>query len=104
MSNLNNKQYRNTRRDYYYDSPQQQEEEEVRWGLRRAGSWPSDWAPRRTCDICKKDFRTDNEEGFSNFLVDVCATCIQKLVKKEKNRVKETDVHIGRRIDEIRTQ
>lgn len=103
MSNLNNKQYRNTRRDYYYDSPQQQEEE-VRFGLRRVGSWPSDFAPRRTCDICKKDFRTDNEEGFSNFLVDVCATCIQKLVKKEKNRVKETDVHIGRRIDEIRTQ
>lgn len=54
--------------------------------------------------MCKKEFRTDNEEGFSNFLVDVCAFCIQKLVKKERSRVKNTDVHIGRRIDEIQTQ
>jgi len=102
MSNLSNKQMRNARGfNPYYP---REEEEETRWGLRRAGSWPSDWAPRRTCELCKKEFRTDSDEGFSNWFTDVCAECIQQLVKKAKRKKETKDPVIRRRIDEIKTQ
>ena len=106
MSNLSNKQMRNARSDhdlnnYEYDH---NEDFDTRWGLRHAGSLPSDWAPRRTCQLCKKEYRTDNEEGFSSFLVDVCAPCIHRLVKKEKNTVTTKDVEFVPRIDEIAMQ
>jgi len=112
MSNLNNKQARNSRSDYYNASRggalsnDYDEDFDNRWGLRRAGSWPSDWAPRRTCELCKKQFRTDNEEGFSDFMVDVCASCLRNLVKDAKNKQKETEAETvyRRRIDEISTQ
>ena len=78
----------------------------VKSRVRRAGSWPSDWAPRRTCELCKKQFRTDNEEGFSDFMIDVCASCLRNLVKDAKNKQKEieTETVYRRRIDEISTQ
>ena len=110
MSALNNKQTRNSRSDYYDASRggavrnDYNDDFDNRWGLRHAGSWPSDWAPRRTCQLCKKQFRTDNEEGFSSFLVDICAPCIHRLVKKEKNTVTTKDVEFTPRIDEIHTQ
>ena len=110
MSNLSNKQMRNSRSDYYNASrggavsDDYNEDFDNRWGLRHAGSWPSDWAPRRTCQLCKKQFRTDNQEGFSSFLVDICAPCIHRLDKKEKNTVTTKDVEFTPRIDEIRTQ
>jgi len=110
MSNLNKKERRNSRNDYYNASRggaisnDYNDDFDNRWGLRRTGSWPSDWAPRRTCQLCKKQFRTDNEEGFSSFLVDICATCIHALVKKEKHTVKAEDVDFIPRIDEISTQ
>jgi len=97
MSNLNNKA-RNSR-DYYnpYD-------QETRWGLRNIGSWPSDWTPRRTCQICKKQFRSTDEEGFSDYLVDICADCIHKLVKKAKRKEGKSEVEFTDRIDEIASQ
>ena len=103
MNNLSNKQMRNTRtvNPYRYDSTG---EEETRWGLRHAGSWPSDWAPRRACKLCKKEFRTDTDDGFSDWYVDVCASCIHKLVKKELAKTKCVDVEFTPRIDEIRVQ
>ncbi len=110
MSNLSNKHMRNSRSDYYNASrggavPNDYHDDyDNRWGLRHAGSWPSDWAPRRTCQMCKKQFRTDNGEGFSSFLVDICAPCIHRLVKKEKSTVTVKDVEFTPRIDEIRTQ
>lgn len=99
MSSLNSKA-RNSR-DYYnphYDP------EETRWGLRNIGSWPSDWTPRRTCQVCKKAFKTDGEEGFSDFLVDICASCIHKLVKKARKKEEPTEVEFTDRIDEITIQ
>ena len=87
MSNLSNKQMRNSRDEFNsYNNPA---EEETRWGLRHAGSWPSDWSPRRTCELCKKEFRTDTDEGFSNWFTDVCADCIRKLVKKAKKKTRK---------------
>jgi hypothetical protein len=78
------------------------------WGLRHTGTWPSDWAPRRTCQLCKKQFRTDNEEGFSSSLMDVCASCIYELVKaqtKERERLRLIDnAPLKPRMDEIHTQ
>ena len=102
MSNLQNKQMRNTRGFNPYDNSPM--EEETRWGLRHAGSWPSDWAPRRTCELCKKEFRTDTDEGFSNWFTDVCADCIRKLVKKAKTKKNAEEVRFERRIDQIKTQ
>ena len=101
MSNLSNKQMRNSRGFNSYNNPA---EEETRWGLRHAGSWPSDWSPRRTCELCKKEFRTDTDEGFSNWFTDVCADCIRKLVKKEKIKKNTEEVPFERRIDQIKTQ
>ena len=101
MSNLSNKQMRNARGFNPYNNPA---EEETRWGLRHAGSWPSDWAPRRTCELCKKEFRTDTDDGFSNWFTDVCADCIRKLVKKEKAKQEPREEVFSRRIDEIKTQ
>lgn len=99
MSSLNSKA-RNSRDYYnpYYDS------EETRWGLRNIGSWPSDWTPRRTCQVCKKQFRNTSEEGFSDFLVDVCSNCIHKLVKKAKKKEEQTEVEFTERINEITIQ
>ena len=102
MSNLSNKQRRNIRGYNPYNP--YPTEEDTRWGLRHAGSWPSDWAPRRTCKLCKKEFRTDTDDGFSDWYVDVCASCIHKLVKKELNKAKNVDVEFTPRIDEIRVQ
>lgn len=103
MSSINNKYMRN---DYNpYDHHQV---EDTSWGLRHAGTWPSDWAPRRTCQLCKKEFRTDKEEGFSSYLVDVCTPCIHTLVKAqamEKKRLQEiNDAPFKSRMDEINTQ
>ena len=100
MSNLQNKQMRNTRGFNPYNT--YPTEEDTRWGLRHTGSWPSDWAPRRVCKICKKEFRI--EDGFSDWYVDVCANCIHKLVKKEVNKTKRVDVEFTPRIDEISVQ
>ena len=105
VSSLSNKQYRNSRAyNPYRDYTSEQGEDEVRWGLRRAGSWPSDWVPRRVCNICKKEFRTDSEEGFSDWAIDICASCIHQLVKKEMNKAKAQDVYFEQRIDQIGTQ
>ena len=62
MSNLSNKQMRNTRGFNPYNNPA---EEETRWGLRHAGSWPSDWAPRRTCELCTKSFVQTQTKGLA---------------------------------------
>lgn len=97
MSSLNNKA-RNSR-DYYnpYDR-----EEETRWGLRNIGSWPSDWTPRRTCQICKMEFRKTIEDGFSDYLVDICASCIHRLVKDAtKKEAVVTEIEITDRINEV---
>jgi len=112
MSNLTNKQMRNSRSDYYNASRggavnnDYNDDFDNRWGLRHAGSWPSDWAPRRTCQMCKKQFRTDKKEGFSDFMVDICSSCIHKLVKDAKSAQKknEKEVLYRRRIDEISPQ
>jgi hypothetical protein len=108
MGNISDKNMRN---EYYrvtrggYEPPVN---DESGWGLRHAGTWPSDWAPRRTCQLCKKQFRTDNEEGFSSYLMDVCAPCIYILVKaqsKEKKRLEAiNDAPFKSRMDEIHTQ
>ena len=70
--------------------------------------WLSDWAPRRTCQLCKKEFRTDKEEGFSSYLVDVCTPCIHTLVKAqamEKKRLQDiNEAPFKSRMDEINTQ
>lgn len=109
MSKINKKQMRNN--GYYYprrNEPSPYDSPDPGWGLRSGSTWPSDWAPRRTCQLCKKDFRTDNEEGFSSSLVDVCAPCIHALVKdqtKERKRLQEIDnTPFKSRMDEIHTQ
>lgn len=112
MSNLSDKQMRNSRSDYYNASRggavsnDYNEDYDNRWGLRNIGSWPSDWAPRRTCELCKKQFRTDKSKGFSDFMVDICAGCIHKLAKAAKaTQKKEEEVVVyRRRIDEISSQ
>ena len=99
MSSLNSKA-RNSR-DYYnphYDP------EETRWGLRNIGSWPSDWTPQAHMSSLQKAFKTDGEEGFSDFLVDICAACIHKLVKKARKKEEPTEVEFTDRIDEIAIQ
>ena len=99
MSNLSEKQMRNSRSDYYNAS--------------QGGAVNNDynedfdnWAPRRTCQMCKKQFRTDKKEGFSDFMVDICSSCIHKLVKDAKSAQKkdEKEVLYRRRIDEISPQ
>ena len=100
MSSLNNKA-RNSR-DYYYNPYDR--EEETRWGLRNIGSWPSDWTPRRTCQICKMQFRKISEEGFSDYLVDVCSSCIHRLVKNAAKKEPVTEVEITDRINEVTIQ
>jgi hypothetical protein len=103
MSSINNKHMRND-----YDAYYPQVNDEPGWGFRHVGTWPSDWAPRRTCQLCKKEFRTDKEEGFSSYLVDVCTPCIHTLVKAqamEKKRLQEiNDAPFKSRMDEIHTQ
>lgn len=101
MSNLSSKA-RNARE--YYNPYRDDSEEDTRWGLRNIGSWPSDWSPRRRCQVCKKQFRTTSEEGFTDYLVDVCAECIHRLVKKAKKKEEPEEVEFTERINEITIQ
>ena len=52
----------------------------------------------------KMQFRKISEEGFSDYLVDVCSSCIHRLVKNAAKKEPVTEVEITDRINEVTIQ
>lgn len=70
--------------------------------------YPSDFAPRKICQICGDDFRIINDEGFAIYDVRVCRQCICSMVRDkvaEQKRLAElSETKFNARLDDISTQ
>ena len=70
--------------------------------------YPSDFVPRKLCQVCGEEFRVIDNEGFTSWDISVCRQCICSLVRdkvadnKRLAELKETEFNA--RLDDISTQ
>ena len=110
MSTINRKHVKNA---YTNNSPYGSGTSYYPWRRRnsfdqsRAG-YPSDFIPRKICQVCGEEFRVIDNEGFTTWDISVCRQCICSLVRdkvaENKRRKELEETEFNARLDDISTQ
>ncbi len=109
MSTINRKHVNNSSTN---NSPYGTGDAYYSWRLRNRFSdrntYPSDFIPRKICQVCGEEFRVIDNEGFTTWDISVCRQCICSLVRdkvaENKRREELEETEFNARLDDISTQ